>query len=234
MPPPIASRCRRRRSRCAARCRRTRTQPKPFARRRPQGRQADGRPRLRRLPRAALRRDADRSTRAPTARVHTPDAAALAGAACCNVELARPATFRTRRSTSPRTSTSQLLQVQAMSRRSRDRTPRRHRLLRARRDALPRRCAPALRRRARRARSQRCRGGRSPETGSRRRSAFANYHETMAFVNARRVDRAPRGPPSRPRRRTTTAASSRASTHDAGGVTLNDVICAAKTERLVA
>jgi 4a-hydroxytetrahydrobiopterin dehydratase len=63
--------------------------------------------------------------------------------------------------------------------------------------------------------------------------AFPNYHETMAFVNAlawiaHREDHHP----------DLEVHYSRClvgfSTHDAGGVTLNDVICAAKTERLFA
>lgn len=62
---------------------------------------------------------------------------------------------------------------------------------------------------------------------------FANYHETIAFVNAlawiaHREDHHP----------DLAIAYSRCvvtfSTHDAGGVTQNDVICAAKAERLFA
>ena len=62
---------------------------------------------------------------------------------------------------------------------------------------------------------------------------FANYHETMAFVNAlawiaHREDHHP----------DLAVHYSRCvvafATHDAGGVTLNDVICAAKAERLFA
>ena len=61
--------------------------------------------------------------------------------------------------------------------------------------------------------------------------AFANYHETMAFVNAlawiaHREDHHPDLEVHYSRCVVTFA------THDAGGVTLNDVICAAKTERL--
>ena len=62
---------------------------------------------------------------------------------------------------------------------------------------------------------------------------FANFHETMAFVNAvawiaHRDDHHP-----------DLAVSYNTcgvawSTHDAGGVTLNDCICAAKVERLPA
>jgi len=63
--------------------------------------------------------------------------------------------------------------------------------------------------------------------------AFANYHETMAFVNAlawiaHREDHHPDLEVHYSRCVVTFA------THDAGGVTLNDVICAAKTERLFA
>ena len=61
--------------------------------------------------------------------------------------------------------------------------------------------------------------------------AFANYHETMAFVNAlafvaHREDHHPDLALHYGKCVVTF------STHDAGGVTLNDVICAAKTERL--
>ncbi|AUH51152.1 4a-hydroxytetrahydrobiopterin dehydratase [Chromobacterium sp. ATCC 53434] len=61
---------------------------------------------------------------------------------------------------------------------------------------------------------------------------FANYHETMAFVNAlawiaHREDHHP----------DMSVHYNRAvvnfSTHDAGGLTLNDFICAAKTEALM-
>jgi 4a-hydroxytetrahydrobiopterin dehydratase len=61
---------------------------------------------------------------------------------------------------------------------------------------------------------------------------FANYYETMAFVNAvayiaHRQDHHP----------DLTVSYNRLvvsySTHDAGGVTLNDCICAAKVEALV-
>jgi 4a-hydroxytetrahydrobiopterin dehydratase len=63
--------------------------------------------------------------------------------------------------------------------------------------------------------------------------AFANYYETMAFVNAlayvaHRQDHHP----------DLTVGYNRCvvafSTHDAGGVTLNDCICAAKVQRLAA
>ncbi len=63
--------------------------------------------------------------------------------------------------------------------------------------------------------------------------AFANYHETMAFVNAlawiaHSQDHHP----------DLTVHYGKCivtfGTHDAGGITLNDVICAAKTERLFA
>jgi 4a-hydroxytetrahydrobiopterin dehydratase len=62
---------------------------------------------------------------------------------------------------------------------------------------------------------------------------FANYHETMAFVNAlawiaHREDHHPDLEVHYSRCVVTFA------THDAGGVTLNDVICAAKAERLFA
>ena len=62
---------------------------------------------------------------------------------------------------------------------------------------------------------------------------FANYHETISFVNAlawiaNREDHHP----------DLTVSYNRCvvmwSTHDAGGVTENDVLCAAKTERLLA
>jgi len=62
---------------------------------------------------------------------------------------------------------------------------------------------------------------------------FANYHETIAFVNAlawiaHREDHHP----------DLAVHYSRCvvawSTHDAGGVTLNDVVCAARVERLFA
>ena len=62
---------------------------------------------------------------------------------------------------------------------------------------------------------------------------FANYHETMAFVNAlawiaHREDHHPDLAVHYGKCVVTFA------THDAGGMTLNDVICAAKTERLFA
>ena len=62
---------------------------------------------------------------------------------------------------------------------------------------------------------------------------FSNYHETIAFVNAiawiaHTEDHHP----------DLTVGYSRCAiayaTHDAGGVTLNDIICAAKVERLFA
>lgn len=63
--------------------------------------------------------------------------------------------------------------------------------------------------------------------------AFANYHETMAFVNAaawiaHREDHHPDLAVHYARCVVTF------STHDAGGVTLNDVVCAARLERLFA
>ena len=63
--------------------------------------------------------------------------------------------------------------------------------------------------------------------------AFANYYETMAFVNAlayvaHREDHHPDLAVGYNRCRVAY------STHDAGGVTLNDCICAAKVERLAA
>jgi 4a-hydroxytetrahydrobiopterin dehydratase len=61
--------------------------------------------------------------------------------------------------------------------------------------------------------------------------AFANYHETMAFVNAvaylaHRADHHPDLSVHYNR------CVVRYATHDAGGVTLNDCICAAQIERL--
>jgi len=61
--------------------------------------------------------------------------------------------------------------------------------------------------------------------------AFADYHQTMAFVNAlawiaHREDHHPDLGVHYNRCDVTF------STHDAGGVTLNDLICAAKAERL--
>ena len=61
--------------------------------------------------------------------------------------------------------------------------------------------------------------------------AFANYYETMAFTNAiayvaHRVDHHPDLGVHYNR------CVVRYSTHDAGGVTLNDCICAAQVERL--
>jgi 4a-hydroxytetrahydrobiopterin dehydratase len=62
---------------------------------------------------------------------------------------------------------------------------------------------------------------------------FADYHQTMAFVNAlawiaHREDHHPDMSVHYNR------AVVRFSTHDAGGLTLNDFICAAKTEALLA
>jgi 4a-hydroxytetrahydrobiopterin dehydratase len=62
---------------------------------------------------------------------------------------------------------------------------------------------------------------------------FANYHETMAFVNAvayvaHREDHHPDLAVGYNRCGVTYT------THDAGGVTVNDCICAAKVERLAA
>jgi 4a-hydroxytetrahydrobiopterin dehydratase len=62
---------------------------------------------------------------------------------------------------------------------------------------------------------------------------FKDFHETMAFVNAlafiaHREDHHPDLAVS------FNACVVQYSTHDAGGVTLNDVICAAKAERLLA
>ena len=63
--------------------------------------------------------------------------------------------------------------------------------------------------------------------------AFADFHETIGFVNAvawfaNREDHHP----------DLTVSYNRCvvawSTHDAGGVTMNDVVCAAKTDRLLA
>lgn len=63
--------------------------------------------------------------------------------------------------------------------------------------------------------------------------AFANYHETMAFVNAvafvaHREDHHP------DLRVGYAECTVTYGTHSAGGITLNDAICAAKVERLVA
>ncbi len=62
---------------------------------------------------------------------------------------------------------------------------------------------------------------------------FPNYHETMAFVNAlawiaHQEDHHPDLQVHYSR------CVVKFSTHDAGGITLNDVICAAKVERLFA
>jgi 4a-hydroxytetrahydrobiopterin dehydratase len=61
--------------------------------------------------------------------------------------------------------------------------------------------------------------------------AFANYYETMAFVNALAwiAHREDHHPDLSVHYNKCVVAFS---THDAGGVTLNDVICAAKAERL--
>jgi 4a-hydroxytetrahydrobiopterin dehydratase len=60
---------------------------------------------------------------------------------------------------------------------------------------------------------------------------FADYHETMAFVNALAwiAHREDHHPDLGVHYNRCVVAYS---THDAGGVTLNDVICAAKAERL--
>ena len=62
---------------------------------------------------------------------------------------------------------------------------------------------------------------------------FANYHETIAFVNALAwiAHREDHHPDLRVHYNRCVVAFS---THSAGGVTLNDVICAAKVERLFA
>ena len=63
--------------------------------------------------------------------------------------------------------------------------------------------------------------------------AFANYHETMAFVNA--MAWIAHGEDHHPDLAVHYAKCVVTfSTHDAGGVTQNDVICAAKLERLFA
>ena len=60
---------------------------------------------------------------------------------------------------------------------------------------------------------------------------FANYHETMAFVNA--LAWIAHGEDHHPELSVQYAKCVVTfGTHDAGGSTLNDVICAAKTERL--
>ncbi|MFO1323853.1 MAG: 4a-hydroxytetrahydrobiopterin dehydratase [Burkholderiales bacterium] len=63
--------------------------------------------------------------------------------------------------------------------------------------------------------------------------AFADYHETMAFVNALAwiAHREAHHPDLGVHYARCVVTFS---THDAGGVTLNDVICAAKAERLFA
>lgn len=63
--------------------------------------------------------------------------------------------------------------------------------------------------------------------------AFTNFHETMGFVDAlawiaNREDHHPELTVSYNR------CSVAWSTHDAGGITENDVVCAAKTDRLLA
>jgi len=62
---------------------------------------------------------------------------------------------------------------------------------------------------------------------------FSNYHETMAFANATAwiSHREDHHPDLAVRYADCVVTFA---THDAGGVTLNDVICAAKTERLFA
>ena len=62
---------------------------------------------------------------------------------------------------------------------------------------------------------------------------FANYYETMAFVNALAyiAHREDHHPDLSVHYNRVVASYS---THDAGGVTLNDCICAAKVEALVA
>jgi 4a-hydroxytetrahydrobiopterin dehydratase len=62
---------------------------------------------------------------------------------------------------------------------------------------------------------------------------FANYHETIAFVNALAwiAHREDHHPDLQVHYNRCVVAFS---THSAGGVTLNDVICAAKAERLFA
>ena len=62
---------------------------------------------------------------------------------------------------------------------------------------------------------------------------FANYHETIAFVNALAwiSHREDHHPDLRVHYNRCVVAYS---THSAGGVTLNDIICAAKAERLFA
>lgn len=60
---------------------------------------------------------------------------------------------------------------------------------------------------------------------------FANYHETMAFVNASAwISHAEDHHPDMGVHYNRCVVHY--STHDAGGVTLNDVICAAKLDRL--
>ncbi len=62
--------------------------------------------------------------------------------------------------------------------------------------------------------------------------AFADYHETIGFVNALAwiANREDHHPDLHVGYNRCTVAWS---THDAGGITLNDVVCAAKTDRLV-
>ena len=100
--------------------------------------------------------------------------------------------------------------------------------------------------------SMRCRGG-APARGTTERDVhvatlpgwafadnrieksflFANYHETIAFVNALAwiAHREDHHPDLRVHYNRCVVAFS---THSAGGVTLNDFICAAKAERLFA
>jgi 4a-hydroxytetrahydrobiopterin dehydratase len=62
--------------------------------------------------------------------------------------------------------------------------------------------------------------------------AFADYHETIGFVNALAwiANREDHHPDLHVGYNRCTVAWS---THDAGGITQNDVVCAAKTDRLV-
>ena len=123
-----------------------------------------------------------------------------------------------------------VLQVQAMTRTTGAASTR---AARAGRDALPARRAAARRRRARRASRDARRAGRIAGDRIEKTFRFADYHQTMAFVNAlawiaHREDHHPDLAVHYNRCVVTF------STHDAGGVTLNDVICAAKAERLFA
>ncbi len=75
--------------------------------------------------------------------------------------------------------------------------------------------------------------GSSTTARSRRTFLFANYHETIAFVNALAwiAHHEDHHPDLQVHYNRCVVAFS---THSAGGVTLNDVICAAKAERLFA